>query len=140
MAKPFHDKLPGRIESIRTLLDSVEEWAKAEGLPSKALFRLNLVLEELATNVVRHGYRDRPDAEIDVSIVDDGAALTLTLRDQAEEFDPFSSAPKADVDEPVETRRMGGLGVHFVKTMAQSYTYKRHGDGNEIVVRLGRAG
>ncbi|HYC38082.1 MAG TPA: ATP-binding protein [Usitatibacter sp.] len=139
MATTFQHTLEGRVDGIRALLDAVESWAGAIDLPPKALFRLNLVLEELATNIVRHGYRDDPAGKVDVNVVDDGAAVTLTLRDQAAEFDPFKDAPEADLDEPVHTRRIGGLGVHFVKQMAQSYSYRRDGADNEIVVRLPRA-
>ena len=138
MQKTFEHQLPGRVQEIRTLLDSVEAWAQAVDLPPKAMFRLNLVLEELATNIVRHGYKDRPDGIVNVSVVDDGALLTLTLRDRAAEFDPFKLAPKADLDEPVRTRRIGGLGVHFVKQVAKSYTYRRAREENETVVTLPR--
>jgi len=140
MQRTFEHKLPGRVDAIRVLLDSVEAWAQSVELPAKAMFRLNLVLEELATNIVRHGYKGREDGLVDVNVVDDGAAVTLTLRDRAAEFDPFKSAPQADLDEPVRTRRVGGLGVHFVKQMAGSCSYRRDGDQNEIVVTLPRAG
>jgi len=139
MQQTFEHKLPGRVEEIPTLLDSVEAWGQAVDLPPKALFRLNLVLEELATNIVSYGYKDRPDGVVDVNVVDDGALVTLTLRDRAAEFDPFKSAPKADLDEPdVRTRRVGGLGVHFVKQVANSYAYRRAQEENETVVTLPR--
>ena len=138
MPATFERRLPSQVDAIRTLLDSVEAWAEGAALPPKALFRLNLVLEELATNIIRHGYRDVPDGVVEVFVVDDGTAITLTLRDRAAEFDPFINAPEADLDEPVHTRRVGGLGVHFVKQMAQSYSYKRLEGENEIVVKLPR--
>ena len=140
MQRTFDHNLPGRAEAMRTLLDEVETWAESVELPPKALFRLNLVLEELATNIVRHGYKGREDGVVRVNVVDDGSTVTLTLRDDAAEFDPFTSAPEADLDEPVRTRRVGGLGVHFVKQMARSYSYRRSGGENEIVVTLPRTG
>jgi serine/threonine-protein kinase RsbW len=138
MTQQFQHQLPGRVSGIRTLLDAVEAWAEKSGLPPKALFRLNLVLEELATNIVSHGYRDSGNGTVDVSVLDDGEAVTLTLRDRAAEFDPFISAPEADLDEPMHTRRIGGLGVHFVKQVARSYEYRRERDENHIVVTLPR--
>ena len=131
--------MPSRVEEIPALLNGVEAWAESAELPPKVLFRLNLVLEELATNIVVHGYNGS-DGVINIAVVDDGALLTLTLRDRAGEFDPFKSAAEVDVDEPVHTRRIGGLGVHFVKQMAQSYAYRRVRDENETVVKLARAG
>jgi anti-sigma regulatory factor (Ser/Thr protein kinase) len=136
MMKAFETRLAG--PEIRTLLDAVERWSEAAALPEKAHFRLMLVLEELATNAMKHGYHGRADGEIDVGIVDDGEGIVVTLRDAGDEFDPFSAAPAPDIDEPVQTRRMGGLGVHFVKSVAQSCSYRRAGGRNEIVVRLAR--
>lgn len=139
MTKPFETKLPARADAIRTLLDAVERWSEEAAVPEKAHFRLLLVLEELTTNAMKHGYDGRGDGEIDVAIEDDGQAVVLTLRDGGAEFDPFAAVPEPDVDEPVQTRRMGGLGVHFVKSIAQACSYRRQGGRNEIVVRLARA-
>ena len=80
MQQTFEHKLPGRVEEIPTLLDSVEAWAQAFDLPPKALFRLNLVLEELATNIVSYGYKDRPDGVVDVNVV--SMPTSIPLRDQ----------------------------------------------------------
>jgi serine/threonine-protein kinase RsbW len=137
MPQVFDHQLPSRIEAIGHLLDSLEAWAGRTGLPDRALFRLNLVLEELATNIVAHGYAGQ-EGTVDVNVVDDGAAVTLTLRDRAAAFDPFAGAPQPDLDGPMETRQAGGLGVHFVKEMAQSYAYRRDAGENEIVVKLAR--
>ena len=140
MRGTFEHRLPSRVEEIGNLLDHVEQWGHSASLPPKALFRLKLVLEELATNIVMHGYKARADGVVNVKVVDDGTMVTLTLRDDAVEFDPFKSAPEADLDEPVRTRRVGGLGVHFVKQIARSYSYGRSGTENETVVTLPRAG
>ena len=79
---------------------AVEAWAGRIELPPKALFRLNLVLEELATNIVVHGYNGGA-GKVDVHVIDDGTHVTLTLRDRAVEFDPFKSAPEADLEPSV---------------------------------------
>ena len=56
------------------------------------------------------------------------------LEDDGLEFDPFRSAPEPDLDASVEERRIGGLGVYFVKSLMDEATYERVDNLNRITL------
>ena len=56
------------------------------------------------------------------------------MEDDGIAFDPFTSAPEPDLDASVEERRIGGLGVYFVKTLMDEAAYERRGDRNRITL------
>ncbi len=45
-------------------------------------------------------------------------------------------APEPDLDASVEDRRIGGLGVHFVKTIMDTVNYRRVDDTNQLAMTM----
>ena len=59
--------------------------------------------------------------------------LRLELSDDGIAFDPLS-LPPPDVSLDIEDRLIGGLGVHLIRTMMDSVSYRREGDWNRLLV------
>ena len=83
---------------------------------------MRLAVEEVCTNLIVHGYKDRPAGPIEVVAHDDRDRVTLVIQDRAPPFDP-KNAPAPDLTSDVEHRRAGGLGWHLVKKMVDEIRY-----------------
>jgi anti-sigma regulatory factor (Ser/Thr protein kinase) len=125
----LHNDL-AELEQLATFIASAGE---KYALPPKALFQLNLALEELVTNIISYGYDDKDSHEIKVSIEREGDELTARVVDDARPFDP-ATAPEPDLDLPMEARPIGGLGIHLVRKMFDAMTYTRNGKYNTLVI------
>lgn len=126
-------RFPRAIGSLPALVAFVREFFAARGIDADQAFDVDLVLEELFTNMVRHARGGT--SEIEVGLDDDGARLTLRLRDEGvEPWDP-GQAPAAEVDLPVEERRPGGLGIHFIRQLTHDLRFE-HLDGTTIVTAV----
>jgi anti-sigma regulatory factor (Ser/Thr protein kinase) len=102
------------------------------------MFRVTLALDEIVTNVMRHGYAPADDRqEIVVRVSADHDVVTVVVEDTGVAFDPLT-VPPANVGAPIEDRPVGGLGIHLVRSVAQSVTYLREGDRNVLRVTIGR--
>ena len=55
----------------------------------------------------------------------------MTITDNGVPFDPLT-APVPSLDVPAEERPIGGLGVHFIRTVTDSVTYAREGERNVL--------
>jgi anti-sigma regulatory factor (Ser/Thr protein kinase) len=96
------------------------------------LMALHLVLEEVVTNVVRHGYRDGAAHTFTVALaVAPDRRVTAVVTDDAPAYDPLAR-PEVDVTQPLEEREIGGLGVHLVKKLMDSAHYERR-DGHNVL-------
>jgi serine/threonine-protein kinase RsbW len=97
-------------------------------------------VDELACNVIEHGYRHAP-GEIELEGLVDAEAIVVRLRDGAPPFDP-RSVPEPRLDLPLAHRPFGGMGVHLARTLTDAMDHRiLPGGGNEVTVtkRLRRA-
>jgi serine/threonine-protein kinase RsbW len=120
---------------IPRLASTLEYFAEVGNIPAKALFRLNLALDELLTNVISYGYPDERAGEIRVRVRFDGSRIEVRLADDALAFDPFS-VPEPDLSSSLDDRPIGGLGVHFVRTLMDEVSYRREGRENIVTIAL----
>lgn len=132
-----HDKtvlldyqLPTRLEEIETLANAVNQ-----AVPDRDLaFSANLCLEELITNTITHGLKGATDRYIHVRISRSKDWLEILVKDDAPPFDPFTQAPRPELDLEINQRPVGGLGVHLVKTVMDEVRAYHDGRGNLFVL------
>lgn len=124
-------RLANQLSEIEPLAEAVEAFCEEHGVPPQSVFHLNLVLDELITNIVSYGYDDEDPHEIEVRLELSGDRLTAEVVDDGRPFDPLS-APPPDLDASLEDRAIGGLGVHFLRTLMQDVEYRRNGGLNQI--------
>lgn len=106
------------------------------GIAESEAYATQLALEEILSNVIRHGYEVAGLHEISVCLRAGSGQVELEVEDDGRPFDPLS-APEVDLGVPLEERRVGGLGIHLVRRMAKEIRYRRSGDKNRIQVTLG---
>jgi len=103
-------------------------------LSSKALFELNLILEEVLANVISYAYADNQLHEIVVRADLRDGELIIDVEDDGRPFDPLQITPP-DLDRPLEQRNVGGLGLHLVRELTSSIEYTRREEKNHLVMR-----
>ena len=127
------NRLSLNLESSLDALGQIEQAVEAFGAenewPMDLVFHVHLVLDELATNVVTHGYGESGHT-FQITIESTSEAVTIKIVDEARPFDPLKDAPQPTIDASVEDRKVGGLGVHFAKQMMDEMTYKHEGGKN----------
>ncbi|HSP17744.1 MAG TPA: ATP-binding protein [Thermoanaerobaculia bacterium] len=85
-------------------------------------FPVELALEEIFTNVVKYNAVGKGRIKIDLGIRNDDVIVTVTDFDTPR-FDPVGDAPEVNIDEPLQRRSAGGLGIHLVKKMMDRIEY-----------------
>ena len=123
-------------EDLADLVAAIEALGEEDGWPGDLTFRISLVVDELAQNVVDYAYNDTPgDVEVEVTSRDE--TVVIEIVDEGQPFDPLTEAPAPDLTSPIESRPIGGLGVHFTKTLMDNVEYRRESGRNclKIVTR-----
>jgi anti-sigma regulatory factor (Ser/Thr protein kinase) len=125
-------RFPRTAASLEAIYAFVREFLSSQGLPEEVAFDVDLIVEELFTNMVKYGVGGRP--EITLGLAWKAPALTVRLEDEgAPRFDP-GNAPPVDVSRPLEERRAGGLGLHLVRRMADRLEYAYEDGRSRITV------
>lgn len=142
----FELALGNTIDSVETARAALEQLFAAHALPAGAVHRLEVVLEELVSNVIRHGFTPGSNQSIHLRCSIMAGLVTFVLEDDGTPFDPLQ-APEPRPFDRIETAALGGLGLALVRKLAASFRYERadprapHGEGgfapvNRVTVQL----
>ena len=109
------------IDALAEVFPFLESFVIAAGIGEATAFTVNLVAEELFTNMVRHADGGGERIEITAECIDDELRLTL-VDDDVDPFDP-ESVPIPRVNAGIDQRREGGLGLFLVRNMVDDLEY-----------------
>lgn len=118
------------LSSLKQIVTFVDNFRNENSISKGAVFKLNLMIEEIFTNMIKYASQSRQD--VTIALARKGNDVIISLTDFAvEPFDVTASA-KVDINLPLEERTPGGLGLHLVKTLADNVSYE-YKDGNSKV-------
>ena len=123
-------------DAMRRVDGFVAGFASERRIAAQEAHRILILLEELLTNLMKYGYPNRSErgrAEIALELI--GSRVEIEFIDDGCAFDPFAG-PAPRFDEPVESRPLGGLGLHLLRSMCDEVSYERRDERN--VIRLAR--
>lgn len=118
------------IEEVQRAITAFEDFAAIHAIPRNLMLKVNIVLDELLSNIVKYSFPDGKEHVIDITLeLFTTGKLTLCLTDEGVPFNPFD-APDPDLSMPLEEREVGGLGILIVKRLMDEYNYKRQANLN----------
>lgn len=87
---------------------------------------LELAVEEIFMNMVRHNL----ETENDIEIVVDATSREVKISLKDVETAPFdiTKTDKIDLEEYINAKKSGGLGIHLIKTLMDDLNFE-HKDG-----------
>ena len=128
-----------RLDQLRPVQAFLEAFCADSGLPREECLRLNLVLEELFTNTVKHGHRGDCDAPVWIGLTRADGAVQVVYEDKAPPFNPYARLWEKPPDTTVTMRKVGGLGVLLTRELAASRDYAYLFGRNRIRLTLATA-
>ena len=127
---------PARFGALARVNAFLEGFCREAAIGREQCLRINLVLEELFTNTVRHGHGSESDAPVWVFLTRSASGLRLTYEDTAPPFNPYAQAGPDHADVPLEQRKVGGLGVLMTRELAIAWDYAYLFGRNRIELAL----
>lgn len=129
--------VPGTLDHLSQIREFVRAAASQAGIDQAAAYRLQLAVDEIATNAATHGYLEHnTSGPITLTAELTPEALTITMFDLAPPFDPRQLGAPRHVGKPVQEWHIGGLGVYLTAEFVDrfDYAYERGGNCNKFVV------
>ena len=131
-------RVQGTLQALQPLVQFVVQAAEEAGLDDRATFRIRLAVDELATNIITHGYLEAGrtgDIVVSSEVAED--QFTIYLEDNGVAHDP-RNAPPPNLDAPLEERPLGGLGIYLALWAVDQFHYEQDHNGNRSVLVLER--
>ena len=130
----FSIKLKNRVGDLQKIEQILEKLAQRLDLTQKCKCETNLAMEELISNIIRYGYADQSEHNVNVTISHQDPTLTIRIEDDGAPFNPVE-IKSPDLSGSPEKRRIGGLGVHLAKCFTDSIEYRRQGSKNIVILK-----
>ena len=138
-------KMPGK-DATRTTLSLVNEqhaipqllvdarrFLERHSVPGDILDGMDIALDEILTNSINYGFPDSRHQEILVTLAIDPGRFSIEVRDEGIAFDPLG-VPEPDLSLDLDERQLGGLGMHFVRTLVDTVEYTRSSGWNILTL------
>jgi serine/threonine-protein kinase RsbW len=128
--------VPGTLSGVGEAIEAFSRFGRAHGVPPGAIWRVQLALDEILSNIVRHAYRGGGGA-IDMTFsVGEDNVVEVEIVDAADAFNPLQ-APAPDTTSALAGRAPGGHGIALVRGLMDAATYERREHRNHFVMRCG---
>ena len=113
----------------------VDGFLSSQSVSHDAAYAVRLSIEELVSNIIRHGYDDREPHEIGIGLEILPRVIVLIIDDDGRPFDP-NSAPPVPVPASLDDAPTGGMGLSLVRTIAGPIEYQRLDSRNRVTLRI----
>ena len=116
------------MEAVVEYSRRLQEFCRSEGADRKTANRISLAVEELAGNVIRHGFTDGKKHSVDIRVTHKDDWI-IRIRDDCDRFDPvvfFKNDP--DTEEH--------LGLRLIMKQVKDVQYMSTLDLNNLIIRL----
>jgi anti-sigma regulatory factor (Ser/Thr protein kinase) len=127
-------EVENKIENLPVIGEFVETTLEKFGADMATVSRVQLVIDEASTNVINYAYPGQTGKlRLILELV--GDELNVSLIDWGVPFDP-NSVPEPDINSDLEDRKIGGLGIFFMRKMMDHvvYTYDPNA-GNLLLMK-----
>jgi len=119
--------LKNNIEELELFSNELDEFCKINLVNSKIFATINLIADELISNIIFYSFEDKKEHIISVSIHAD-------IISDGKDFDPRNAKP-ADIESGLDKREIGGLGIHLVLKMVDFFDYERKNGKSTITIK-----
>jgi len=85
--------------------------------------KIILAVDEACTNIIKHAYKLSPDNDIKIQVNFYDSELNIKIIDYGQSFDP-SKVPIPDIKEFYKKHKVGGLGLHLIRSLMDEVDFK----------------
>jgi len=126
--------LKNDLGELQRLSEVVTGFSERQGLPPELVYRVNLALEEIVTNVISYGYDDSLEHAIAVRVSWRDPWIEIEIEDDGRPFNPLEVSPPV-IEKPMLEREIGGMGIYLVRKMMDEMEYRRETDKNYLLLK-----
>ena len=135
----FMDRMvfSGRLTSLPQISEFIAKSGERADMGSKAIYQVQLAVDEACTNIIEHGYGGENKGDIDCSVIIGQKDITIILRDKGKPF-KMDKVPQPKLNVPLEELQPRGVGVFLMQQMMDEIKYERTTDAENVLTMIKR--
>ncbi len=120
------------MEQVQTVSQSVIDFCEKRGIDKKRSFLAGLCLEEMAGNVIDHGFKMKHGPHsVDIRVVHTDGSMILRIKDDCV---PFNPAERKEIMDPEDQAK--NIGIRIVYGMAEKVDYQNILGMNVLTIHI----
>lgn len=127
----FTKRIAARREEVFATLEELQGFLDGAALAPRLRNAVEVSAEELLSNAWKYAFPHGDPGEVALTLQADGDGARLELADTGVPFDPTLVPPPPP---PSLDGAPGGRGIHLVRGLSSSFTYRREGSRNVVTV------
>ena len=132
------------LSELPQLLPWIERLASRHMITPSTQFAINLCLEEVLSNIIRHGYSGQSDHSIAIHFASPRKDyFVFVVEDEAPPFNPVDAPELTALHSPgemLEDAPIGGQGIRLLRRFADALEYQATPTGNRLSIGFNAAG
>jgi serine/threonine-protein kinase RsbW len=137
MDTPKTATFPARFDTLAAIGEFVTQAAEAAGLDARAVYAVQLAVDEACSNIIEHAYGGEGRGDIECTCMVNNSGLTVILRDYGRPFDP-ASMPEPDLCASLEDRQARGLGLYLIRQLMDKVRFEFTADSGNVLTMVKR--
>jgi anti-sigma regulatory factor (Ser/Thr protein kinase) len=130
----FELEVMSKIDNLSVIMDFVKEKLTKFRADPATISRVQLAIDEASTNIIKYAYGDE-EGPLKLIMELNGDELIITLINWGKPFDP-TSIPHPDLKAGLEDRKIGGLGMYFIRKLMDEVSYSFDTvKGNQLILK-----
>jgi len=126
---------PAELSSLYPMLSWVRNQVEEESFNDAEMRRIEIALEEALVNIIHYAYQGKVGViEITYNYYPH-EHIEIVIKDYGMPFNPLESGKKIDRNAPLEERKVGGLGISFIRELMDKMEYIRDGEANILTLK-----
>lgn len=118
------------LNNLKGIRDFIRESLKGHGVTDVTMNEIVLAIDEMCSNLMIHAHHCNPEHMLELHIrVPKKGELIFEIVDDGNVFD-INTFMEPDLDNLVQEKRKGGLGIRLVKSIMDSVEYLHQGGKN----------
>jgi len=120
-------------ENLAVVRNALEEFALLCGANVKAVFDLQLAVDEAFTNIIKHAYNNDENQVVRILMFEENGRIVVQLSDSGKGFD-VTNYKKPNVQSRIKNKKRGGVGVFLMTKLMDEVSFNKQQGQNVITL------
>lgn len=116
-------RFAGEFSNLAKIAEFIAEQAEKIGLGDRAIYEVQLAVDEACANIIEHAYGGDGKGEIEVTCNITDLGLEIILKDEGKPFDP-GEISEIEVGTPLHELGNRGAGVFLMRKLMDEVQYE----------------